>query len=386
MRGQTVNFKSEKGVRNVFVITQFVISIALIIGTLIVYLQLDYMKNKELGFDNDMVITIPIQNDSLIIPRVELFKEELTSHHSMLTAKAQSHLLFTDFTYVNTFAVEGVDKTLRCERYTVDHDFLNTYDIEIVAGRNFSRSYSTDSSALILNETAVKELGFTNEEILAARKTNLSDNRSGQIVGVTKDFHFRSLHDKIQPFILQVNLNRLDYFSVKLNRNDLKSAIDHVQSTWQRIFQGAPFFYEFHDQEFAEIYKNEENQTTLFTWFTAVAIFLGCLGLFGFALFTTERRVKEIGIRKVLGAKSFQITGMLAKDFLILVVIAYIISIPISLYLMDQWLNEFAYRISMPIWVFLLAGLLAGLISLFTISFQSLKAAWSNPTENLKYE
>lgn len=382
------SFKSSGSIRNTLVVTQFVISICLIICTILVNLQLDYMQNKQLGFKQDVILNIPIQNDDAILPKLETFRSALTNHHSITGVTSASHIFFANYTYVNQFQVDGVESStiFRWERYTVDHDYIETFGLEMVAGRGFSRSYASDSSAFILNEAAVKVLGLTPEEAIGRKIDNVSDRKSGVIVGVVKDFHYRSLHQEIQPFVLYINLDRLDYFSVALQPGQLEDGLDHVERTWEALYPGIPYFSEFQDQHLASYYQREENMSKLFSWFTVVALFLASLGLFGFASYTSESRFKEIGIRKVLGANSSQITQLLTREFLKLVLLAYVLAIPLAYYAMGYWLESFAFRIDQPLWVFVAAGFATLLISFVTVAQQSLKTAWANPIIALKTE
>jgi putative ABC transport system permease protein len=269
----------------------------------------------------------------------------------------------------------------------VDHAFVPTYQIKVVAGRNFSKAYPTDNQqAFLLNESGVKLLGFKNPRE-AIGKTMQYGDRQAQIVGVLQDFHFESMHEKIKPILLMIpeepDFRRL---SVKLSGSDLKTGLAHLEQTWKQFLPDYPFAYTFLDQSFGQLYEAEQRQGLLFTFFASMAILIACLGLFGLAAFATEQRTKEIGIRKVLGASVTSIVALVSRDFLKLVLLANLLAWPIAWYSMHQWLQHFAYRIAMNGWLFVGASVVALLIALLTVSFQAIKAAIANPVKALRNE
>jgi putative ABC transport system permease protein len=268
-----------------------------------------------------------------------------------------------------------------------DQDFLTTYGVKIVAGRNFSRDYGTDTSSFLLNEAAVRALGFTRNED-AIGKNIIYGGQKGQVIGVINDFHFESMHQKIIPLLLLMPTTQNSYgrISIKIAGNNLQAALATVEKTWNRFLPDAPFEYTFLDENFDKLYKSEQRQGNIFTAFAFIAIFIACLGLFGLSAFAITQRIKEIGIRKVLGASTGSIVSLLSKDFLKLVIIAAAIAFPVAWYAMNNWLQDFAYRTSIQWWIFLVALVIAGFVALATISIQAVKAALANPVKNLRTE
>ena len=260
-------------------------------------------------------------------------------------------------------------------------------ELKIVAGRGFSRDFSTDTSAFLINEAAAKVLGFkTNEEAIG--KNFGYGTRRGKLIGVFGDFHFESMHEKIVPLVLLVPLNAGAYgnISIKVTGSNMPAALSHIEKTWKKFLPETPYQYTFLDDNFARLYETETRQKNIFTIFSCLAIFIACLGLFGLSAFTISQRIKEIGIRKVLGADVSTIVKLLSVDFLVLVGFAAVIAFVGAYFAMSRWLQDFAYRINIPWWIFLCAGLVAAIIAFITISFQAIKAAISNPVKNLRTE
>ncbi|HEU4634038.1 MAG TPA: FtsX-like permease family protein, partial [Flavisolibacter sp.] len=263
---------------------------------------------------------------------------------------------------------------------------IPTYGVGILQGRNFSRSFGMDTSAFLINEAAVKILGLKSNGDAVGKQFQYG-GRKGQLIGVFNDFHFESMHQRILPLILFVPRNTGNYgrLSIKVS-GSIPAAIAHLESVWKKFLPEIPFDYTFLDDNFARLYQSEHRQESIFTLFSFIAIFIACLGLLGLSAFAISQRVKEIGIRKVLGASVNTIVSLLSKDFLKLVGIAAVIAFPVAWYAMHKWLNDFAYRISISWWVFLVAGIIAALIAFVTISFQTVKAARANPVKNLRTE
>jgi putative ABC transport system permease protein len=267
-----------------------------------------------------------------------------------------------------------------------DENFIPAYGIKILAGRNFSREYGMDTSSFLINEEAVKALGLhSNEEALG--KQFQYGGRKGTLVGIFADFHFENMHQRILPLTLfeGTGPNNYNNISVKVTGN-LPHALQYIESTWKKFLPETPYTYTFLNERFGKLYEAEQKQGTIFTVFACIAIFIACLGLFGLSAFATTQRIKEIGIRKVLGAGTTNIVGLLSADFLKLVAIAALLAFPVAWYAMHSWLGDFAYRTSIPWWIFLLAGIVAALVALVTISFQAIKAALANPVKSLRSE
>jgi len=354
--------------RKVLVTLQFALSGALIVCTMVVYQQLQHMQQSELGFAEEQIVVIPIHRENV------------------KAVNSSSHLMFATFTYANTFRLEGSEQDFRWERYTVEGDYPETYDLQIIAGRSFRADSPADTHAVILNQQALRELGMKPEEVLGRTMINRSMGLEGEVVGVVKDFHFQSLHETIQPFVLINRPDQVDFISVKINPADVAQTVDFLETTWQEVIPGASFGYFFLDNTFAALYAQEEQLSKAILGFSLVAIFLACLGLFGLSLFTAERRTKEIGVRKVLGATVIDIVRLLASDFTRLVVFALLIAFPVSYVMMNSWLSDYAYRIDIPWGLFAIGALFVLSISWLTISWHSMRAATVNPVESLRSE
>ncbi|HYK47219.1 MAG TPA: FtsX-like permease family protein, partial [Parafilimonas sp.] len=273
----------------------------------------------------------------------------------------------------------------------VDYDFLPTYGVHIIAGRNFSRAYGTDTAGFILNEAAVKAVGWKSAQQAVGKNFQYGFINNGRIIGVMNDFHFESLHQQIPPMILimpsvPANQSFFNYVSVKISGNNIAAALATIKDAWQKYLPELPYEYTFLDENFSKLYESEQRQETIFTVFACISIFIACLGLFGLSAFAISQRVKEIGVRKVLGANVSTIVALLSKEFVMLVLIAAPFAFGIAWYAMHEWLQDFAYRINIQWWVFVVAALAALLIALATVSFQAIKAALANPVNSLRTE
>jgi putative ABC transport system permease protein len=375
--------------RKVLVTTQFAISIILIISTITVFKQMRYMQQKDLGFDKNHIVNLPYSSG--LNDRFDAFRTELLSSTYVKNAGRSSRIPTGRLLDANQARIKRSD-TLEpanadIKFVSADQDFVSTYGVKIVAGRGFSRDFSTDTGAFLINEAAVKVLGFkSNEEAIG--KDFEYGNRMGKLIGVFNDFHFESMHQRIVPLVLIVprSANGYGNISIKISGNNIPSALSHIEKTWRKFLPEIPYQYNFLDENFERLYQSEERQKSIFTIFSCIAIFIACLGLFGLSAFAISQRIKEIGIRKVLGANVSTIVGLLSKDFLKLVLLAAIIAFPIAWYAMDSWLQDFAYRINIPWWIFVVAGVIAAIIAFVTISFQAIKAAISNPVKSLRSE
>ncbi|HEX7844509.1 MAG TPA: FtsX-like permease family protein [Chitinophagaceae bacterium] len=381
--------KSNISFRKVLVVLQFTVSIILIIATGIVFTQMRYMQKKSLGFDKEHIITMPYVTD--LNDKFDAFRTELLTNSNIKNAGRSSRIpsgRLLDNSGVRMISGDTMAPvTAEIKYVVVDQDFISTYGLKMVAGRDFSREFSLDTSGFLINEAAAKVLGFkTNEE--AVGKNFGYGSRNGKLIGVFKDFHFESLHQRIVPmvFFIPRNANAYGGISVRIDGADMSSALAHVEKTWKSFAPESPYQFNFMDESFARLYSAEDRQKKLFTTFAFIAILIACLGLYGLSAFAISQRVKEIGIRKVLGADIKTIVTLLSKNFLLLVAIAAILAFVVAGFVMNKWLEDFAYRISMPWWIFLLAGLLATVIALATISFQAIKTAVANPVKSLRTE
>ena len=372
--------------RKVLVTAQFALSGALIVCTIVVYQQLQHMQQSELGFAEEQIVVIPNHRDNTIIPSLSALKQAYLQNSNVKGVTASSHLMFATYTYTNTFRLQGAEQDYRWERYTVDGDYPETYDLEFIEGRSFRADSPADTNSVILNQTAVKEMGMEPEEVIGRTMINRSMGIEGEVVGVVKDFHFQSLHEAIQPFVLINRPDIVDFISVKINPVDVSSTIDFMEATWKDVIPNASFGYYFLDNTFAALYAQERQLSSAILGFSFVAIFLACLGLFGLSLFTAERRTKEIGVRKVLGATVWDIVQLLGSDFTKLILLALLLAFPVSYLVMNSWLSDYAYRIDISWWLFAVGAVFVIGISWITVSWHSVRVATVNPVESLRSE
>lgn len=386
IRGSSISF------RKVLVVTQFAISIILIITTMIVFQQMRFMQQTSLGYDKEHLVTLPYYTQ--LDGQYESFRNSLLQNSSIKEAGRSSRIPTGRLLDDMSASAPGTDSMVPVKaeiRYVAaDYDFIPTYGIHIVAGRNFSREYGTDTSGFVINEAAVKAIGWKSPE-QAIGKNFKYGFINGKIIGVMHDFHFESLHQEIKPMILIMpaaaqGQSFYNALSVKIAGNNVPAALATLKNTWQKYLPDFPYQYTFLDENFSKLYASEQKQETIFTAFACIAIFIACLGLLGLSAFTINQRIKEIGIRKVMGASISSIVALLSKDFLKPVGIAAIVAFPVAWYFMDKWLRDFAYRISISWWIFIAAGILAALIALITISFLAIKAAMANPVKSLRTE
>ena len=376
--------------RKVLVVLQFSVSIILIVATTVVFQQLQYIQNKALGFNKDHIVTIDYV--SPLTRQFDAFKGDLKKNTFIKEVGRSSRIpsgrLLDD---QNAQIIEGSSSQpikIDLKYITADYGFIPTYGMQMAAGRNFSKEFSTDTNNFVINEEAVKEFGWGAAQNALGKDLQYG-NTKGKVIGVVKDFHFESLHQKIIPLLLSLPAPQNGFYgkiSIKIDGNNPKAAVQSIQGTWHKYLPETPFDFTFLDEKFGQLYNSEQQQGSLFTIFSCIAIFIACLGLFGLSAFTITQRIKEIGVRKVLGASVPQIVRELSKDFLLLVLIAAIIALPIAWYSMHQWLLDFAFRISIAWWVLVMAGVLAVIIAFVTISFQSIKAALMNPVKSLRSE
>lgn len=386
-----VKFKNSSfSFRQVLVVFQFAISIVLIVATTIVFQQLNYMQNSSLGFNRDHLITLPYASG--LDNKFETFRNDILQNPSIKNIGRSSRIPTGRLLDDQGASVLSGDSLIPIKadlKYiTADHDFIPAYNIEMAAGRNFSKQYATDTAGFIINEAAVQMFGWKTPQN-AIGKSMAYGSVKGKIIGVTRDFHFESMHQKIVPLLMALaspNIGGYGNLSIKVSGQNIQASISDIEKKWNKYLPEIPFRYTFLDERFAALYKSETQQGNLFTIFSFVAIFIACLGLFGLSAFIITQRIKEIGIRKILGANMAELVRVLSADFLKLVVVAAVIAIPAAAFAMHAWLQDFAYRITMAWWVFAMAAILALLIAFITISFQAVKAALVNPVKSLRTE
>ncbi len=376
--------------RKGLVVTQFSISIILIITTAIVFQQLHYIQNKSLGFDKAHVVTMGYTDE--VNKQYEAFRTDILQNSAFKNMTRSSRIptgrLLDNMGAYTLNGDSMMPVTTDIKFVSSDYDFVSTFGIPMTAGRFFSREFGTDTAGFVINESAVKALGWK-DPATAIGKDFKYGMQQGHIIGVINDFNFESMHQAIVPIVLVMFPDSRHYFnnlSMKISGSDISSSVAFMEKTWKKYFPGTPADYTFLDENFDKLYQSEQKQATIFTIFACVAIFIACLGLFGLSAFSISQRIKEIGIRKVLGANVGGIVGLLSKDFLLLVGIATLMAFPIAWYAMHNWLKDFAYRIHIQWWVFVLAGVLAACIAFITVSLQAIKAALANPVKNLRTE
>jgi putative ABC transport system permease protein len=384
-------FKSS-WLRSGLVVFQFFISIILIIGTIVIYNQLNYIRSREIGYNRDQVLVI--NNTYVLDKQIKPFRQEMLKISGVQSAAVAGSIpTETGYGQNGWFKDPTLDakQVIIMTDYYADQNYIPTLGMRMIAGRNFSLDFPTDSTAVIINETAAKLLGFKNPltETLYRPEGYSSDggfkSKAYHIIGIVKDFNFSSMHDKVGPLIIQLGEN-YGRIVMRINTKNIPALISQVENKWKSMAPGQPFSYSFLDEDFNKMYNAEQRTGKLFVTFAVFAIIIACLGLFGLVTYAAEQRIKEIGIRKVLGAGVSEIVAMISKDFVKLVLIAFVIAFPIAWWMMNQWLQSFAYRINISWWVFALAGFLTIAIALITVSFQALKAALTNPVKSLRTE
>ena len=371
--------------RKVLVVVQFALSIFLIIGTAVVYKQLQYMKNRDVGYDKEHLVYIPMRGQTG--RHYAALKNALERDPRILGVTGSSHRPSNIGSNSSGADWEGKDpdQVVLIGMSSVDFDYTETIGIELVEGRSFSEEYATDQAeAFIVNEEVAKLMG---KESVVGERFSFA-GKDGHIIGVMKNFHYYSLRNKIEPLAIYLRpaSDGFYYTFIRIPPENISGSLDFVRETWQSVIPNFPFDYNFLVEDFEYYYRSEERMIGLLKYFSILAVFIACLGLFGLASFTAEQRTKEIGIRKVLGASPSQITLMLCKEFFFLVLLANIISWPVAYFVMRNWLQDFAYRTSLGVFTFVMTMVLALVIALLTVSFQAVKAAVANPVNALKYE
>jgi putative ABC transport system permease protein len=400
LKGLKLSEKRTLGIRKTLVIVQFTISITLIIGALIISQQMHFIQSAKLGLDKEQVMVVKnagnlsrsnsnaFQNNALQLPGIK----DIATCDGVVGG----------LNWTNTLRYKGAQNSQLVNFLSVGNNFLNVMGIQLKEGRNFSEKFPGDTlnngipggpleqniGSAILNETAVKELGIPSPAV--GKQLFWSSDADTMyyitVVGISKDFHFTSLRNEIKPFAFFLSNRRVDNFTIKLSTDNLKGTIANLENTWKKFSPDRPFEYNFLDQTYAGLYQSESRFQKVFISLVILGIVIACLGLLGLSTFAAQQRIKEIGIRKVLGASVPNVVGLLSRDFLKLVLTALILAVPIAWYFMNNWLEDFAYRIHIQWWIFILAAIIAMVIAFFTISFQAIKAAIANPVKSLRTE
>ncbi|TNE59260.1 MAG: ABC transporter permease [Bacteroidetes bacterium] len=395
LKGQSEGKRGGGRLRSVLVVFQFATSIALIIATAVVYNQLNYIQQKKLGFQKDQVLIL--EDAYALGDAISAFKHEALQHPAVETATISGYLPVPSNRSDQTFSKVRAfreDQSVNMQRWVTDPDYIKTLGLEIVSGRYFDpERFPSDSSAVVINETAAALFGFS--EPLGSKIYSPKGRIKGDqvpddfeehtVIGVVKDFHFSSLRDHIGPLSFWLGDSR-SYISIRYKAAETQPLLASLENSWKRLAPGQPFAYRFMDDAFSKVYISEQRIGKIAGIFALLSVLVSCLGLFGLAIYTAERRTKEIGIRKVLGATTTGIVRLLSAEFLKLVLIALVLATPLAWLFMDRWLENFAYRIEVGWWVFVLAGIIALLVAFMTVGLQSIRAALSNPVKALRNE
>ena len=369
--------------RKILIVAQYTIAVAFITCTIIVFLQLNYIGNKNLGFAKENLVTMRMPFE--YIDKFDTYKNEVLKNKNIASAARAEAIPPNPLGITNpvVFLINGEKKTLWAHVLHVDYDFIETLGLKIKKGRSFSKEYGTDEKdAFIFNEAAIKSAGI--KDFIGSEVKYFNEKK--KVIGVVEDFNYWTLHEKIEPVVIYISKHNCWRIVAKIRSGNIIQTMNFMKSKWESIFSGWPFEFSFVDNNLNELYKKEVKLEKLSEYLTVLAVFIACLGLFGLSSFTAKKRTKEVGIRKVLGASIFDIVGLLSKEFLMLVCIADIIALPFAYYFINNWLQGFAYKIGLSWWTFTLAGIITFLIALGTVSFQAVKAATANPVKSLRYE
>ncbi len=371
------------GIRKGLVVFQFLISIFLIIGTMVVHKQISFVKDKNLGYNKDNLIYMRVEGD--LADRLDVFKSRMLENpgiKSMTTTSAVP--IYLSSSTSGGFRWEGKDpeSNILFQLLLVGHDFFQTFDMEMERGRAFDERLSSDTANIVVNEVTAASMAL--EEPLNYPVTFWG--REGQVVGIVKNFHFASLHTRIEPLVISLRPERAEYVFLKVDGQNIEESLAYIEQGFKEFNPRYPFEYEFLDQSYAELYERETNIGTLANYFAGIAVFISLLGLFGLASFAAEQRIKEIGIRKVLGAGVGNLVLLLARNFLVLVLLGFGLAVPLAWFFMTDWLSAFEYRVGISAGIFLIAGGTSMLVALITVSYHSLRAAYANPVKSLRYE
>jgi putative ABC transport system permease protein len=371
--------RSRLSLRKLLIVSQFTVSIALIICTLVIHQQINFMRNKKLGFDQEHLLCIELKGDSQ--KNYQLLRTELLQYPGVVNVTAASN---QPLHWCGSTFWKKEDEEIQLYIQSVDYDYIETFGLELAEGRSFSRSFSSDSCSYILNQAAVKAMGF--DAPVGQQIEVFEQLGKGPVIGVVKDFHFQTLNNKIEPLVLFVYNDIFKFLFVKIRPENIPSTLAYIEKTWNKFESHYPFDYEFMDEGFDSLYRSEMRISAIFNYATILAIAISCMGLLGLTAFLTEQRTKEIGVRKVLGASVINVISHLSHEFLWLVLIANLFAWPLAYFATDRWLQEFAYHINIGWSVFVLAAVLALFIAIVTVFLQTIKAALANPVNSLRYE
>jgi len=388
LKGMFRNSTQGQLLRKSLIIGQFAVSVILIAGTILVYQQVQFMRSRNLGANINQTLVLEgarSQQDSIYHEAFQPFKTELLQQPGIRSVTASSNVMGQEIYWTNgAQRLDGNNKGTTLYHLGIDYDFLPAYDLKLAAGRNFSKDFGTDKKTVLLNQRAVEVLGFKNDADAINKKIRRGGD-TATVIGVIANYHHQGLQKAIEPMVVLLRPNQRSYYSIKLTSNP-RQAIAAIEKRWNKYFPDDPFNYFFLDESFAQQYKADVRFGKVFGLFASLAILIACFGLLGLSAYNVLQRTKEIGIRKVLGASVRHLVFTLSKEFLYLVLFSLVIAVPLTWWVMNSWLQDFAYRISIQWWVFAFAGVLAILIALITVGYQALRAALTNPVKSLRTE
>jgi putative ABC transport system permease protein len=385
LKSKSISRASVVTIRVILVVFQFTVSIFLIVGTLTIYSQLKFMNNKDLGFDKENVVIIPVK-DARIRSQIEQIKESLLQYPGVERIAAVSNIPGGRINN-NPLSHDEQSLSVMASEVSVDYDYIETLGLKIIEGRNFSREFGADSLArFIINETSVRELGVISP--VNQRVTWHDDDSTyrGEIIGIVKDFHYKSLHQNIAPLVMMVKPSEYNYLLVRINPGRISKTLKEIQQEWQKFDNLFTFEYSFLADEFDDQYRNEEKMGIIFRIMAILAVIIASLGLFGLSTFTVEQKTQEIGIRKVHGATAVGILRKLYFDFSKWVLLAFLLAAPLAYWGMAYWLRDFSYQVNLSLWIFLVAFLSTEIIALLAVTYQSIRASTLKPVDSLRYE
>jgi putative ABC transport system permease protein len=384
LKGTAQSIGKRSVFRRLLVVFQFSVAVILMVGSLMIYSQIHFMMNKDLGYDKENLVTLDLNEN--VQKNFEAFKNELIGNPNILNVTRVSGLPTYGYYFSNSrWNWEGKDpnKDILFRANFVDYDYLDTLGVQILQGRNFSQDYGADEMAIVINETSQKAMGFDDP---IGKRVTLGEDNEFHIIGVVKDFHYVSLRTEIEPLILLLDPERSSSIVVRIQSENTPQTLEFMGGVWEKFAGDYAYDYRFLDERLDALYRSEERVGRIINIFTVLSIFVSCLGLFGLASFMALRRTKEIGIRKVLGATVSGVVVLLTKEFSRWVLAANLIAWPLAYLAMNRWLEEFPYRAAIKPWIFLFAGLITLMVAILTISYQSIRAALSNPADSLRYE
>ncbi len=384
LKGHTRHSWQDIILRKGLVVFQFCIAIILIVGTQVIVKQLNFVQNMKMGMQKDQMLQLTFRNADKL--KQETFLKELSGEPNIISASL-SNFSFKELSSIPMALLDDETPSFNAQNvFVIDENFLKTFQLKLISGREVKNTPVDSEESFLINETAAKAFGWKTAKGALGKRVNWAGYKEGQIVGVVKDFNYTSLHEPVKPLIMHIWGRMRNNITIRVNPQNTSLAIKSIENKWKHLFPDVPFQYSFLQEDFNKMYKSEQKLAGILGSFTSLAIIVSCLGLFGLVAFTIKQRVREIGIRKVLGSSVSGIVQLLSKDFLKLVIISILLACPVAWLVINKWLQDFAYKVDISWWIFVMAGVLAVLIAYITIAFQAVKAAIANPTKSLRSE